>query len=65
LFSAAGVAGLVLGFGAARRTHRAGAAVVALIGAAVLVRATPAIVAALQPPRLAQVCSRIAESAKR
>jgi uncharacterized membrane protein HdeD (DUF308 family) len=54
LLSAVGVVELALGFGAAGWSHRAGAAVIALIGAVLLVRGIAAIVAALNPPRLAR-----------
>jgi uncharacterized membrane protein HdeD (DUF308 family) len=50
LLSAVGVAELALGFGAAGWPHWAGAAVIALIGAALLVRGIAAIVAAPDPP---------------
>jgi uncharacterized membrane protein HdeD (DUF308 family) len=52
LLSAVGVVELALGFGAAGWSHRAGVAAVVLIGAALLIRGTAAIVAALHPPRL-------------
>jgi uncharacterized membrane protein HdeD (DUF308 family) len=54
LLSAVGVVELALGFGAAGWSHRAGAAVIALIGAVLLVRGIAAIVAALNPQRLAR-----------
>jgi uncharacterized membrane protein HdeD (DUF308 family) len=47
LLSAVGVVELALGFGAAGWSHRAGAAVIALIGAVLLVRGIAAIVAAV------------------
>ena len=50
LLSAVGVVELALGFGAAGWPHWAGAAVISLIGAVLLVRG---IVAALHPPRVA------------
>jgi uncharacterized membrane protein HdeD (DUF308 family) len=53
LLSAVGVVDFALAFGAAGWSHRAGAAVVALIGAVLLVRGIAAIVGALHPPRLA------------
>jgi uncharacterized membrane protein HdeD (DUF308 family) len=50
LLTAVGVVELVLGFGAAGWPHWAGAAVIALIGAALLVRGIVVIVAAPDPP---------------
>jgi uncharacterized membrane protein HdeD (DUF308 family) len=51
LLSAVGVVELALGFGATGWSHRAGAVVVALIGAVLLVRGIATIVAALDRPR--------------
>jgi hypothetical protein len=53
LLSAVGVVELALAFGAAGWSHRAGAAVVALIGAVLLVRGLAAILGPLDPRRLA------------